>query len=409
MDLSFIEQLLDLPQIRVRDVKILDNEIQIWIYIPDHQHVCPRCDRQHKKVTETTEVKIRDLSIAGKTCYLIVQKGRLHCPCSYRGYEALEFVDPYQKQTTRFNEFLFNLCDRMTIMDASELMQVNWKRAYKTDKTTLEALAQMTQLPKMTAIGVDEISFEKHHRYFTIVYDLADSQGVLFVCKDRTAESLAKFFKQLTEQQKQTISVICMDMWDPYIRATKKYLPDASIVFDRFHLKKHLNQAIDNLRRSIVTQAPKDQKRFVKNKRWVLLKKASHHTTKDKQALLELKAINSPLYEAYLIKEQFDLLFDCKNSKAAQQFLHQWYCDIPDLIKIHFESFYQMVQKYLYGILSFFKYRITNSIAEGLNNKIKVLKRMAYGYRDPEYFKLKILRRCGYLKHAEPVFGSINI
>lgn len=401
---AFIEKLLDLPRIRISRIEQHKNEILIWVYIPEGNHRCPRCGTHHRQVTEVTETKIRDLSIFGKNCYLIISKGRIHCSCGYRGYEQLEFVDKYQNQTTRFNEFLFSLCDRMTIMDASKLMQVNWKRAYQIDRHTLEALRSSTPLPKMTAIGVDEISFERHHRYFTIVYDLFENNGVLYVGKDRTAETLNEFLEQLSKKQKESIKVVCMDMWDPYIRSVRNNLPDADIVFDRFHLKKHLNQCIDQLRRYVVSHAPKDQKRFIKNKRWVLLKNQSHHTRTDKQALQQLKEINSPLYDAYLVKEHFDQLFDCQDDLSARDFLHSWYQQIPETIRTHFVSFYQMVTRYLYGILTFFRYRITNAIAEGINNKIKVIKRMAYGYRAPEYFKLKILRKCGYLKNVKPVF-----
>jgi transposase len=404
MDYSLIEQLLDLPRVRIFRVEQKSDEIFIWVYIPDDNHRCPRCGKYHQKVSEITEIKVRDLSVFGKTCYLIIKKGRVHCSCSFRGYEDIEFVDSYQRQTSRFTEFLFTLCDRMTIMDSSELMKVNWKRTYKTDRQVLEKLKSLTPLPKMSIIGVDEISFEKYHKYFTIVYDLADDNGVLYVGKGRKAESLSVFFKQLTEKQRENIKVVCMDFWDPYILSVKQHLPHAIIVFDRYHLKKHLNECIDELRRALVTQVSQEQKPFVKNKRWVLLKKQAHHTEKDKQALLELKEINSPLYEAYLIKEQFDLFFDCKDAYSGKIFLDNWFKQLPETIRDYFDSFYNMVMHYIDGILSYFMNRYTNAIAEGLNNKIKVLKRMAYGYRDGEYFQLKILRRCGYLKTIQPVF-----
>ena len=404
MDYNLIEQLLGLPRISISRIEQRDDEILIWIYIPEGNHRCPQCGKHHRTVSEVTETKVRDLSIFGKICYLIISKGRLHCPCSYRGHEELEFVDEFQRQTNRFNEFLFALCDRMTIMDASKLMKVDWKHAYKTDRQTLEQLKTITPLPAMTMIGVDEISFEKYHKYFTIVYDLVGNKGTLYVGKGRTAESLSAFFLQLSEEQREQIKAVCMDMWDPYILSVHEHLPHAEIVFDRFHLKKHLNQCIDTLRRTIVTQAPKQQKRFVKHKRRVLLKKQSHHSEKDKQSLQQLKDLNSPLYEGYLIKEQFDSFFDCSQPTEAKDFLEKWYQEIPEQIKTFFQSFYRMIQHYLTGVLSYFTYRITNSKAEGINNKIKVLKRMAYGYRDEKYFQLKILRRCGYLKNVVPVF-----
>jgi len=404
MNYDLIEQLIDLSRVKIRHIEQKEDEILIWIYIPDGQHVCPKCGMIHTKVSETTEIKVRDLSIFGKNCYLIIQKGRLHCPCSFRGYEGLDFVDQYQRQTLRFNEFLFKLCDRMTIMDASELLQVNWKRAYATDREVLKKLQETTPLPKMSVIGVDEISFKKHHKYFTIVYDITDSKGVLFVAKDRKETSLTSFFNELTNRQKQSIKVVCMDFWDPFIKSVKQNIPNAAIVFDRYHLKKHLNDCIDELRRNLVRQADKEQKAVIKNKRWVLLKNRSNHTLKDQKSLLELKEINMPLYEAYLLKEEFDDFFDCLTKQKGIAFIENWYKKIPGEIKQYFQSFYDMLKRYLDGIVSYLVYRYTNSVAEGLNNKIKVLKRMAYGYRTEEYFKLKILRRCGYLQFAKPVF-----
>jgi transposase len=403
MDYQLIEQLLNLPRIKIRNIVQQKDEILIWVYIPNGHHICPKCGQVHFKVSETTEMKVRDLSIFDKTCYLIIEKGRLHCSCSFRGYEAIDFVDKYQRQTLRFTEFLFKLCDRMTIMDASELLQVNWKRAYTTDKNVLKHLKNTTLFPRMSVIGVDEISFEKYHKYFTIVYDITNSNGVLFVTKDRKEQSLTSFFDELTDEQRQCIKVVCMDFWDPYIKSVKQNIPHANIVFDRYHLKKHLNDCVDKLRRSLVSQADKEQKKVIKNKRWVLLKNQANHTQKDSESLLELKEINMPLYEAYLLKEEFDDFFDCTTKQSGINFIEKWFKKIPDEIKQYFQSFYNLLICYLDGVVSYLVYRYTNSVAEGLNNKIKVLKRMAYGYKSEEYFKLKILRRCGYLKFPDPV------
>jgi len=405
MDLYLLEQLLNLPQVRVSRYQFLNDEVIIWVYIPEGQHRCPKCGRYHHHVTEQVEVKVRDLSVFGKKCYLIIQKGRLHCSCSYRGYEAIDFVDKYQRQTTRFTEFLFQLCDRMTIMNAAELAEVDWKRAYKTDRQTLSSMEASTSLPKMTAIGIDEIAFEKRHRYFTIVYDLSHDNGVLFAVEGRKKESVNVFFDHLSPQQLEDIKIVCMDMWDPYIASVREKVPHADIVFDRFHIQKHLHDCIDIVRRSIARDiTDKHIRLYIKNNRWVLYKNLECYTKDDHNTLLKLKQINEPLYEAYLVKEQFDRFFDYKKPAWAKKFLKKWYQHIPTHLKVFFQPFYDMLIKYLRGVLSYIKHRISNAKAEGLNHKIKVLKRMAYGYRDKDYFKLKILRRCGYLKQVNPVF-----
>ncbi len=257
----------------------------------------------------------------------------------------------------------------------------------------------------MTVIGIDEIAFEKRHRYFTIVYDLSHNNGVLYVVEGLKQESLNAFFDQLTPQQLKAIKVVCMDMWDPYIASVREKVPHADIVFDRFHIQQHLNDGVDGARRSIAKHTPdKDSRLYIKNNRWVLYKNLEHYTEADHNTLLKLKEINEPLYEAYLVKEQFDRFFDYKKPAWAKKFLKKWYQQIPAHLKIFFQPFYDMLMRYLKGVLSYIKHRISNATAEGFNNKIKVLKRMAYGYRDKDYFKLKILRRCGYLKQAHPVF-----
>lgn len=298
------------------------------------------------------------------------------------------------------------LCDRMTIMDASELMQVNWKRAHTIDKNTLNKLKLEHALPPLSVIGVDEISFEKHHKYFTVIYDLSTKSGVLHVSEGRSEESLKEFFSHLSEPQRQSIRAVCMDMWDPYVKSVREVLPHATIIFDRFHIKKHLNGCLDELRRTIAREQglSKEERKILKRKRWVLLKNQKNHTLNDKHALDELKRINSPLYEAYLIKEQFENFYLCENEEQGKEFIQNWFAQIPETIQPFFNSFYRMLTRYLYGVTTFFRYQFTNSVAEGINNKIKVLKRMAYGYRDPEYFKLKILRKCGYLQFATPIF-----
>lgn len=400
MDLKTIEKLLELPRIKVTGAEIGDEEVVIYVEIPKGNHRCPKCGSCSRGISEETRVRVRDLPIFGKDCYLVIKKGRLHCPCSYRGYEEIEFVDEYQRQTIRFDEFLFKLCDRMTIMDASELMGVNWKTAYKVDKKTLNALKGAMTTPCVKVIGVDEIAFEKRHKYFTIVYDISEGNGVLFVSEDRKAQSLELYYSTLSRKEKASIKVVCMDMWDPFIKATKSHLPHADIVFDRFHIKKHINECIDKLRRRMVREAHEDEKKVIKNKKWVLLKNPKKFRDTDLEALEELKKLNTPLYEAYLLKEEFDQFYHCVNASEGRAFLSAWTQKMRGELREAFGGFISMLSNYMYGVMTFFEHRFTNSVAEGLNNKIKVLKRMAYGYRDKEYFKLKIYRRCGYLKKA---------
>ena len=248
MDYRLLEQLLNLPRIQVDDYRQTENEILITISIRYNEHRCPKCKREFATMSEVTEQRVRDLPVFGKTCYLIVRKGRLQCPCSFRGYEEIDFVDKNQRQTKRFDQFLFMMCDRMTLLDFSELMQVNCNRANNLDKRNLHNLKLEKAFTTLSIIGVDEISFEKHHKYFTIVYDLSTKNGVLYVSQGRSQESLDEFFSQLTERQKQSIKAVCMDMWDAYIKSVCNPVLHAKSIWTSLHLKKNLNNCMKKLK-----------------------------------------------------------------------------------------------------------------------------------------------------------------
>lgn len=187
-----------------------------------------------------------------------------------------------------------------------------------------------------------------------------------------------------------------LDMWDPYISSIKEHCPNAAIVFDKFHISKKVNEALDSVKKAEFRKADSDERRTMKKKRFVILKRQKTPTSDEAEALYALKQKNDRLYSAYLLKEQVLNIFDEQDRDTAVRRFETWFANIAQSRLTQFDKVVKTIRTYFYGIENYFTHRITNGGAEGINNKINVIKRMAYGYRDLEYFKLKILQSCGW-------------
>ena len=185
-----------------------------------------------------------------------------------------------------------------------------------------------------------------------------------------------------------------MDMWDPYIASVKQNCPLAEIVFDKFHVSKKVNEALDKVRKQEFAKAGTEKKKEMKHKRFVILKRNKNLEPKQKEDLKSIMKRNKRLYKAYLLKEQIADILDEPKEKNAVNRLQKWMKNVKKSRLPQFKKTLQTIQNYLYGILNYFKHKITNAASEAFNNKIGLLKRRAYGYRDLEYFKLKIINNC---------------
>jgi transposase len=243
-------------------------------------------------------------------------------------------------------------------------------------------------------IGVDEIAYQKGHKYLTVVRDL-DKGIVIWVHEGRKKETLNLFFKELGKLKSYSIKVAVIDMWDLYIASVKENT-DAEIVFDKFHIAKKINDALDNVRKQEFANASPDEQKNFKKKRFIILYRNERLTEEKKEKLNDLMAKNDRLYRAYLLKEQALDIFDEQNEKTALERLERWFANVKNGGFKQFDSVAGTLKRYFYGIKNYFKHHLTNAASEGFNNKINVIKRRAYGFHDLEYFKLKILQSCGY-------------
>lgn len=355
---------------------------------------CPACAKQRRKVEDYYERKIRDLNILGRKCYVYFTQYRIKCSCSYRGVEQLEFVDKYSLYSTRFEEYVARLCRMMALTDVAKVCEIDWRTTKDIDKKYLSKLVTDLSSVVPRKIGVDEIAYQKRHKYLTVVRDV-DSRRVIWVGINRKKETLNLFFTELGVEKCKKIEAAVVDMWDAYIASIKERIPQADIVFDKFHVCKKANEAVDKVRKQEFKKACKEVQKRMKRKRFLILRRGGTLSKSQKEDLKTMMGNNKTLYKTYLLKEQLQDIMDETNEKEAINRLKQWMENVKNAKITALTRLLNTIQNYLYGVLNYFKHRITNAASEAFNNKINLIKRRAYGFRDIGYFKLKILQACG--------------
>jgi transposase len=286
-------------------------------------------------------------------------------------------------------------------------------------------------------IGVDEISFKKGYKYITIIYDLTSSKAKPMDYQEgNTKESLNNFFNKLTQQQKASIKTVNTDMSKAFISSIRKELPEADIIVDKFHLERELNYQIDLIRKNIIGEMSIKSNKIIikslsndsciskekldrqekrigilnqterKNTRWVILKHSTNHTERQSALLSKLEQLNSPLYKAYLLKEQFYELLKPKAIKTAREELLNWMKEAKATELKPLIHFCKTIENHFDFVINYFVYGRTSGAIEGINNKIKVMKRMAYGYKDQQYFFRKIRSKYCALPRLHLLFAS---
>jgi len=372
---------------------VLDNSNSIVLGLKSRRKTgnCPVCSKRCSSIEEEYERTIRDLDIAGKKCFLRFWQKKIKCRCGYRGVEKLEFVEKLRRVTKRMEAYVVSLCEKMSIKDVSLVTGLDWKSIKKIDRDYIKSAMPDISTLDIRRIAIDEIAIMKGHKYLTIIRDY-DSGIALAIIFGRGYKETAKALRKLGKERLEKIAFACIDMWDPYIKALREKCPNAEIVFDKFHVVKKVNEALDRVRKKEFARAPKEKRIEMKHKRFIILSREENLDRKEKEELGRLMEKNENLYKAYLLKEQILSIFDDNTSSFEQikERLSLWF---ENIFSSGIEEFYGVVNmmcRYFNGILNYFRYAMTNAIAEGFNTKINVIKRRAYGYSDIEYFMLKI-------------------
>ena len=251
--------------------------------------------------------------------------------------------------------------------------------------------------PPVHVIGIDEVSRRKGQVYLTVVYDL-ERRVLLWVGEDRTEEAVRKFFTvEMGRRRCHTLRVVCMDMWAAYANLVREHAPKAQILFDRFHIVKHLNEAVDTARRELWRQLTSKQRVTFKGTRWLLLKNPWNLNDDQKDRLSTLVRWNTPLVRAWYLKEAFQLFWTYKQPQGAKQHLLKWMNSAMRSRLEPFKKFVRMLRAHLDGVLAWTKIRLSNGAVEGMNNKIKSISHRSFGFRSAKNFIAAIYHCCGRL------------
>ncbi|MDA3920679.1 MAG: ISL3 family transposase [Salinisphaera sp.] len=336
---------------------------------------------------------VQDLPVWGRPVVLSIEYCQLKIGATDRRMERLSFVEPGHGFTQRFARFVSQLARHMSIAAAANYTGLAWRTVKAMDQRALTRdLAAMDPgaLTGLRVLGVDEVARAKGQDYLTIVYDL-DSGDLVWVTPGRRASDLTAFFDQLDEPVAQGIEAVAMDMWKPFEQAVHNALPNAAIVFDRFHVMQQYSKVIDQVRRDEFKRAAKADKNILVGSRYLLLKNADNLSDDQTVRLDELLAANGPLNAVYALKEQLQQLWHAPASITHMgQRLDQW-CELANATELApMRGFVAMLQRHRTGICNYAEHPITTARLEGGHVAIGLIRKRARGLLDTEYFKLKI-------------------
>jgi transposase len=358
-----------------------------------HTCRCSACGSNRVRSRGQVERRFRTVPIGSRATLVALPIPRVEClACGVVRQVKVPFADPRRSYTSAFERYALELSRRMTIRDVAMHLDVSWDVIKDIQKRDLGRRYAKPKLKHLRRIAIDEIAVAKGHRYLTVVLDL-DSGAVVFVGDGKGAGALKPFWKRL-RPSKAAIEAVAMDMSAAYRQAVSTHLAGAKIVFDRFHIVKLFNEKLSDLRRTLYREATDVMhKEVLKGTRWLLMKNPEDldEEKDEKRRLDEALALNKPLATAYYMKEDLRRFWEQPGKRFATTFLDGWIRRAAASgIKV-LQQMSRTLAAHRSGLLAYYDVMITSGPMEGTNNKIKTMKRQAYGFRDQEFFKLKIL------------------
>jgi len=327
---------------------------------------------------------------------LTVPRQRLFCKvCRRTLQDVCPLVEGKRHYTRQLERYVVQLCRLMTILDVARHLGLCWDTVKDIEKRYLHRRFDRPRLHGLKRIAIDEIAVKKGHVYKTIVLDL-ESGRIVHVGDGKGAKALTGFFRRLRASRTK-LEAIAMDMAGGYLAAIKQFAPDVPVVFDRFHVVKLVNDKLDELRRAHMRDCEKAERSFLKGTRYLILMSSDTLTKREEKRpgararLQKALAMNEPVNKGYYLKEKIRAIWDQPTLRKGRKLLRECIAEANASGVRILQSLGKTLAARSKGILAFFKYKITSGPMEGTNNKIKVLKRNAYGYRDDEFFRLKLL------------------
>jgi len=398
-----LRELLDVP-LFVEEAEITSDGLEIDVRPPWRQPRCGGCARRAPAYDRRATRSWRHVPFGAWRVWLRYAPWRVRCRTCGVTTEHL----PWASSTTaRFTAALEDMAAYLAVITdktaVTRLLGISWRAVDHIVERVVEQRLDAKRFDGVRILGIDEFSYRKRHRYLTIVVD-HERRRVIWAKRGKSSETLHAFFDEIGEERLAGIQSVTIDMSQAYIKAIRARLPHATIVFDRFHVQQLASDALDQVRRTLVRELddPNDR-RAVKNTRFVVLKNPWNLNRSQRRKLAEIQRSNAPLYRAYLLKESLADALDTQSPARARRKLEEWLAWASRSRLVPFVRVARTVRTHLDGILAYLELRISNGLVEGLNNRIRMIARRAFGFHSAKALIAMIFLTCGDIPLYPPL------
>ena len=394
INFTILEQILGIPNTKITEINQSETEIHIYIECTNQSALCPICRCECDTVHEQKEKKeIRDCSVFGKKCFLHFIHRRFKCrKCNRTFMEKLSWIDSYGRYTQRYADWLASYGITLDIKNLSKREDIGYSTVERIVKNRNYAYLFPDKNNFPVNAGIDEFAQKKGRGNFCVLIANNDTKKPFDVLPSRDEEELDRYFNSIPKETRDNTQSFTLDMWKIFIKLVKKYFPNAKIVVDRFHVMKCLLKCIDKTRRRLQKIIAKDRSEKLKDLRWIILKNNENLTLEEKEKLYFAFECSKGIKEMYELKENIRAVFEKKMSKEeARKKLRTLVSKAKEINDKSIKSFIKTYNTFEDYILNYFDNRQSNGLLEGMNNKIKLIKRVAYGMPNFINFSARIL------------------
>ena len=384
---ALLTQLLDIPNYHVISAEIETDKITLDIESTSQTTACPHCGKTSKTLHERHRRMVRDLPISGKPTYLRFIRCRFFCDDCHRAFcESLSFVDERRDYTRRYQHWIFLQVRENNISAVRRVEQLTYDQIESIFLHEARCRIPLTPFADLQRLGIDEIALRKGRGNFALILSNLDTKEIVDVLKSRTQEKLRARLERLSAFERAQIQEVAIDMWSPYDAACAELLPHAVITADRFHVMQAVNRELKQLK----NQQKKVHPQALKGSHYALLKNRQDLTDKQQAALEHVYQVSPLVKTAHRLKECLRHIFECKSTREkAIKRLRKWNL-IAEKAGL-FPQFRRTLANWIHRIANYFCHRTTSGIVEGINNKIKLIKRRVFGFRNFEHFRIRVI------------------
>ncbi len=377
---------------------------------PGYRFRCSECGQEVEEVTPYRQRMVQHLFVWQHVSFVRFQEYRVICPQCGLKVESLPWLDSYARVTRLLAALVAELCKVMTNQAVGLLCALHTGTVKAIDKAALERAQSERTLDGITKLGVDEIAVGRGHHYWHLISALDGTHGpeLLYIGEGRKEKDLEGFWKWFGVGRTSLITHGLMDMWKGFIRSFRSHCPNITIIFDKFHILRHLSEALNKVRNSELVRAKGRFRGLLAGKKFILLSRQAHVRGKARTSLNDLLSFSKKLAKAHLLKESFRHLWSYRSKTWARKFFTAWVKDLRWSRLKPYHTFVKMVEKHLDGILACCDTQVPLGFIEATNLHARNIIRRAYGYRDKQYMKLKIIQACSHLGEFHPWVPSFN-